>query len=126
MKAVILVGGQATRLLPLACNIPKALLPVLNTPFLEHVIRHLSRHQVKDIVLAQGGLSQPIEGYLGDGSQFGVKLSYVVEDTPRGTAGAVKNAEKYLDETFLMLNGDIFTDLNVTAMIEFQDRKSVV
>lgn len=117
MKAVILVGGQATRLLPLTCNTPKAMLPVLNIPFLEHVIRYLSKHQIKDIILAQGYLAQPIESYLGDGSQLGVKLNYVVEDTPLGTAGAVKNTEKYLDETFLMLNGDIFTDLDITAMI---------
>ncbi len=119
MKAIILVGGQATRLEPLTCNTPKALVPVLNTPFLEHVIRHLGRHQVKEIILAQGYLAQPIEGYLGDGSQFGVRLYYSNEDTPLGTGGALKNAEKYLDETFLVLNGDIFTDLDITAMIGF-------
>ena len=119
MKAVILVGGKATRLLPLTCNIPKAIIPVLNIPFLVHVIQHLSRHQVKDIILAEGHLAQPIEGYLGDGSRLGVKLGYVVEDAPRGTAGAIKNAEKYLDKTFLVLNGDIITDLNITAMIDF-------
>ncbi len=118
MKAVILVGGEATRLLPLTCNTPKAMVPVLNIPFIEHVIRYLSKHQIKDIILAQGYLAQPIEDYLGDGSQLGVKLNYVVEDTPLGTAGAVKNAERYLDETFLMLNGDIFTDLDITAMIK--------
>ena len=71
MKAVILVGGEATRLRPLTCNIPKAMVPVLNTPFLEHVIRHLGRHQIRDIVLAEGPLAQPIESYLGDGSQLG-------------------------------------------------------
>jgi len=125
MKAVILVGGQATRLLPLTCNTPKAMLPVLNIPFLEHVVRYLSKHQIKDIILAQGYLAQPIESYFGDGSQLGVKLNYVVEDTPLGTAGAVKNAERYLDETFLMLNGDIFTDLDITAMIEYHlERKA--
>lgn len=125
MKAVILVGGEATRLLPLTCNTPKAMVPVLNIPFLEHVIRYLSKHQIKDIILAQGYLAQPIEDYLGDGSQLGVKLNYVVEDTPLGTAGAVKNAERYLDETFLMLNGDIFTDLDITAMIDLhQERKA--
>lgn len=125
MKAIILVGGQATRLRPLTCNTPKAILPVLNTPFLEYVIRHLSKHRIKDIILAQGYLAQPIEHYLGDGSRLGVKLNYVVEDTPLGTAGAVKNAEKYLDETFLMLNGDIFTDLDITAMIEHhRERKA--
>ncbi|MBI2329640.1 MAG: NDP-sugar synthase [Chloroflexi bacterium] len=125
MRAVILVGGKATRLLPLTVNIPKAIIPVLNTPFLEHVIRHLSRHRIKDIILAQGHLAQPIQGYLGDGRQFGVKLSYVVEDTPRGTAGAVKNAASYLDDTFLVLNGDVFTDLDITAMIDFhRERKA--
>ncbi len=127
MKAVILVGGEATRLQPLTCNTPKAIVPVLNTPFLEHVIRHLSRHQVKDIILAQGHLAQPIEGYLGNGSQFGVRLYYSIEDAPLGTGGAVKNAERYLDETFLMLNGDIITDLDITAMVDFhRERKAKV
>ncbi len=123
MKAVILVGGKATRLLPLTCNTPKAMVPVLNTPFLEHVIRHLSKHQIKDIILAQGHLAQPIEGCLGDGSQFGVKLTYAVEDTPLGTAGAVKNTEKYLDSAFLVLNGDVFTDLDITAMLNFHRKR---
>jgi len=125
MKAIILVGGEATRLLPLTCNISKAMVPVLNTPFLEHVIRYLSSHEIKDITLTLSHLSQPIESYFGNGSQFGVKISYTMEDSPLGTAGAVKNAERYLDETFLVLNGDIFTDLDITAMIDFHlERKA--
>jgi len=125
MKAVILVGGEATRLLPLTCNIPKAMVPVLNTPFLEHVISYLGQHQVESIILTQCHRTQSIESYFGDGSQFGVKLNYTIEDTPRGTAGAVKNAERYLDETFLVLNGDVFTDLDITAMIGFhRERKA--
>ena len=123
MKAVILVGGKATRLLPLTVNTPKSIVPVLNIPFLQHVIRYLSRHQVKDIILAQGHLAQPIQGYLSNSSQFGVKLSYVLEDTPRGTAGAIKNAEQYLDDTFLVLNGDTFTDLDITAMIDLHQKR---
>jgi len=127
MKAIILTGGEATRLRPLTCNTPKAMVPVLNTPFLEHVIRHLSQHQVREIVLTLSHRQQPIKRYFRDGSQFGVRLSYTIEDTPLGTAGAVKNAEKYLDETFLVLNGDIFTDLDITAMIQFhRDRKAKV
>ena len=125
MKAIILVGGEATRLLPLTCNIPKAMVPVLNTPFLEHVIRYLGQHQVESIILTQSHLAPAIESYFGDGSQFGIKLSYTVEDTPLGTAGAVKNAERYLDETFLVLNGDVFTDLDITAVIGFhRERKA--
>ena len=125
MKAVILIGGEATRLRPLTCNTPKAMVPVLNTPFLEHVIGYLSWHQAKEIVLALSRSQESIQSYYGDGSQFGVRLNYTVEDTPLGTAGAVKNTEKYLDETFLVLNGDIFTDLDITAMIGFhRERKA--
>jgi len=123
MKAVILVGGEATRLRPLTYNTPKALVPVLNTPFIEHVIRYLSSHQIKDIIMTQSQFAQPIRSYLGNGSQFGVNLSYTVEEPPLGTAGAVKNAEGLLDETFLVLNGDIFTDLDITAMIDYHRRK---
>ena len=127
MKAVILVGGEATRLLPLTCNIPKAMIPVLNTPFLEHVVRRLSDYQIKDIILTQSRMSQPIESYFDDGSQFGVRLSYSIENAPLGTAGAVKNAEPYLDDTFLVLNGDIFTDLDIAAMINYhRERKAKV
>jgi mannose-1-phosphate guanylyltransferase len=118
MKAVILVGGKATRLEPLTINTPKAMVPVLNTPFLEHVLCHLSRHGIKEVILAQGHLAQPIEGYLGDGHQIGVRLYYSAEDAPLGTAGAIKNAEKYLNDSFIVLNGDVFTDLDITAMID--------
>jgi len=117
MKAIILVGGEATRLHPLTYNTPKAMVPVLNKPFLEYVMTHLSSHQVTDIVLTQSHLAQPIKDYFQNGSQLGVKLTYIIEDTPLGTAGAVKNAKEYLDETFLVLNGDILTDLDITAMI---------
>lgn len=89
MKAVILIGGEATRLQPLTWNIPKAMVPVLNTPFLELVLRYLSQHDVKDIILTQSRL-MPLAGYFGDGSQYGIRLSYNSEDKPLGTAGAVK------------------------------------
>ena len=125
MKAVILVGGQATRLLPLTHNTPKAMVPVLNTPFLEHVISHLASHHIRDIVLALGRLAHSIESYLGDGSRFGVSIKYALEKDPLGTAGAVKNAASYLDDTFLVLNGDIFTDLDITAMTDLhRNRKA--
>lgn len=123
MKALILVGGKATRLEPLTINTPKAMVPVLNTPFLEYLIRHLARHQIRDIILASGHLLHPIEGYLGDGSQFGVSLKYSIEDIPLGSAGAAKLAEKYLDETFLVLNGDIFSDMDFTAMLDIHREK---
>ena len=123
MKAVILVGGQGTRLRPLTANTPKAMVPVLNKPFLEYVIGHLVRHNIRDIILAQGHLAQPIEDHFGNGRRFGVKLTYTVEESPLGTAGAVKNAQRYLDGSFLVLNGDIFTDLDITAMLKFHREK---
>ena len=123
MKAVILSGGLGTRLRPLTINTPKTMVPVLNIPFLEYVIRRLRQHNVSQVVLALNYLPQPIKDYFGNGSRFGIKLNYILEETPLGTAGAIKNAEKFLDETFLVLNGDIFTDLDLTAMIDFHNKK---
>jgi len=123
MKAVILVGGEGTRLRPLTCNTPKAMVPVLNRPFLEHVIGYLKGHGIVDIILAakpQFGRSQD---YFGDGAEFGVRLTYSVEDFPRGTAGAVKKAEKFLDGPFVVFNGDVFTRLDLTAMLSFHRQK---
>jgi mannose-1-phosphate guanylyltransferase len=119
VKAVILVGGQGTRLRPLTCNTSKAMVPVLNIPFLEYVIRNLKAHNVTDIILAQHHLPASMLQYFGDGNRLGVHLTYVMEESPRGSAGAVKNAEKYLDGTFLVLNGDIFHNRDFTDMLAF-------
>jgi len=125
MKAIILVGGQGTRLRPLTVNTPKAMVAVLNKPFLEHIISHLVSHSITDIILAQGHLSQPITDYFGDGSHFGAHLVYTTEDKPLGTGGAVKNSESRLGDSFLVLNGDIFTDLDISSMIAFhRDKKA--
>jgi mannose-1-phosphate guanylyltransferase len=126
MKAVILVGGKATRLQPITYNLPKALVPVLNTPFLERVIRHLRRHEITEIILSLGNLAETIEGYFGNGSRFGVRMDYVVETSPLGTAGGIKNAERFLDGPFVALNGDVFTDLDITALVDFHHRKKAV
>ncbi|MBN1191366.1 MAG: NDP-sugar synthase [Dehalococcoidales bacterium] len=126
MQALILVGGEATRLRPLTCNTPKAMVPVLNTPFLEHVIRYLGNHGTKQVVLAQGFLPESMEDYFQDGSRFGAKLVYALETKRMGTAGAVKNAERHLNDTFLVLNGDIFTDLDITAMLQFHRQRRAI
>ena len=123
MKAVILVGGEGTRLRPLTFNTPKAMLPVLNKPFLEHMIRYLGGHGVDEIVFALCYLPDCIESYFGEGSEFGVKLTYVMEDSPLGTAGAVKNTERYLEDLFLVFNGDIFTDIDLGAMLSFHQER---
>jgi mannose-1-phosphate guanylyltransferase len=117
MKAVILIGGLGTRLIPLTCKTPKAMMPILNQPFMEHLILYLKGHGVNEVILAMGYLPDPIQKGLGDGSRLGVKLVYSVEPKALGTAGAVKFAEKYLDkEPFFVFNGDIITEINLTEM----------
>lgn len=117
MKAVILVGGEATRLRPLTCNTPKIMVPVLNRPFFEHLVGYLKAHNIIDIVLAVGKSPEQIQGYFGDGSKLGVRITYSIENFPMGTAGAVKNAERFLDDSFIVLNGDVFTDIDLSAMM---------
>jgi mannose-1-phosphate guanylyltransferase len=118
VTAVILVGGEGTRLRPLTYNTPKPMVPVLNVPFLEHVIRNLRECDITDIIMAQYYLAESMANYFGDGKRFGVNLRYVMEGFPRGSAGAVKNVEQYLSSTTLVLNGDIFQKRNLNDMIE--------
>jgi mannose-1-phosphate guanylyltransferase len=126
MKAIILAGGKGTRLRPLTCNTTKVMVPLLNRPFLEHLIDYLKKYNISDIILTLGYLPEQIRNYFGDGGKFGVKITYLVEDSPLGSAGAVKNAERYLDSSFIVFNGDIFTDFNLSNMIEqHYDRKAI-
>jgi mannose-1-phosphate guanylyltransferase len=119
MKAFILVGGQGTRLLPLTCKTPKAMVPILNRPFLEHLILYLNKHGVSEIILAMGYLPDPIQKGLGDGSNLGIHLIYSVEPVALGTAGAIKYASKYLNgEPFFVFNGDVITEIDLTQMMQ--------
>ena len=119
MKAVILAGGEGTRLRPLTCNTPKPMVPILNRPFLEHMLSHLKGHGVDHTLLTLCYLPDVIRSHFGDGWDFGLRLSYTLEEEPLGTAGAVKNVESELDGTFFVLNGDIFTDLDLEDMARF-------
>jgi mannose-1-phosphate guanylyltransferase len=123
LKAVILVGGEGTRLRPLTYDTPKPMIPVLNRPFLEHTIAYLKSYQVEEIVLAVSYLPEVIQEYFSSGTSCGVRLTYAVESSPLGTAGAVKNAERHLDSTFIVLNGDIFTGLNLADMLALHRQK---
>jgi mannose-1-phosphate guanylyltransferase len=119
IKAVILVGGPGMRLRPLTEDRPKSVVPVLNRPAMEYIFAHLKMYGIEDIILTMNYLPEVIQNYFGDGSRSGVKLTYCLEKEPAGTAGAVKNAESYIDDTFLVLNGDIFTDLDLGKMLSF-------
>ncbi len=113
MKAVILVGGEGTRLRPLSYILPKAMMPVLGKPFLEHQIGLLKRNGVSDIVICIGHLGEKIKDYFGDGAKFGVRISYSDEGKKlMGTAGALKKAEALLGEAFFFMYGDGYLQLD--------------
>ncbi|MBI2860636.1 MAG: NDP-sugar synthase [Chloroflexi bacterium] len=115
MKAVILVGGKGTRLRPLTCKTPKAAIPILNRPALEHMLRYLEGHGIHDVILATGHLADSIDGIL-KSIQIDIRTLPVLETMPLGTAGAVKNASRYLDDAFVVLNGDIVTGIDLSEM----------
>src|SRR3954470_1564165 len=122
MQAVILVGGEGTRLRPLTSTVPKPVVPLVDRPFIVYMLEWLRGHGVDDVILSCGFLATSVRNVLGDGSAFGLRLRFVEEPEPRGTAGALKYAESFLDERFLMLNGDTLTDIDLTAQIAQHER----
>ena len=121
MKAVVLVGGEGTRLRPLTLSSPKQMLPIVGVPMIERVLGHLARHGVDEAVLSLGYLPDAfIEAYP-DGHAAGIRLVYAVEPEPLDTAGAVRFAATFagIDETFVVVNGDVLTDLDLTSLVAF-------
>lgn len=123
MQAVILVGGEGTRLRPLTYGTPKPMVPLFGIPFLERTLGRLHAAGVDDVILAAGYLPRAIEDHLGDGSRIGMRITYVVEASPLGTAGALKNVAEHLTGAFFVLNGDVLTSLDLSAMIAFHREK---
>ena len=117
MQAVVLVGGEGTRLRPLTLETPKPMVPVMNMPFLERTLRRLKEAGISDVILPAGYLPEAITSYFGDGSALGLTIRYVIEETPLGTAGALKNVEQYITGPFFVLNGDVLTSLDLRAML---------
>ena len=122
MQALILAGGEGTRLRPLTTTVPKPVVPLVDRPFIQFMLDWLAGHGVDDIVMSCGHMASGVRNVLGDGSAFGIKLRYVEEPQPLGTGGALKFAEPLLDERFLMLNGDVLTDMDLTAQIAQHER----
>jgi mannose-1-phosphate guanylyltransferase len=114
---VILVGGQGTRLRPLTSAVPKPVVRLVDRPFIAFMLEWLRGHGIDDVIMSCGFLADGVRSVLGDGSQLGIRLRFVEESEPRGTAGALKLAEPMLDERFLMLNGDVLTDIDLTTQI---------
>jgi mannose-1-phosphate guanylyltransferase len=117
MQAVILVGGEGKRLRPLTSTVPKPVVPLVDRPFISYMLEWLRQHGIDDVIMSCGFLATSVRNVLGDGSGLGLRLRFVEEPDPRGTAGALKFAEPMLDERFLMLNGDVLTDIDLTRQI---------
>ncbi len=124
MKAIIMAGGEGSRLRPLTCTSPKPMAPILNRPVMEHIIRLLRKHGIREIGVTLRVQPEKIREYFGDGSEYGVSLTYFMEETPLGTAGSVKNAESFLKEDFLVISGDAMTDMDLTAFMAFHKAKN--
>ena len=123
MKAIIMAGGEGTRLRPLTCTMPKPMARILNRPVMEHILLLLRKHGILDIGVTLMYMPEKIREYFGDGSDWGVRLTYFLEETPLGTAGSVKNAEDFLEDDFLVISGDALTDADLSAFLAFHREK---
>jgi mannose-1-phosphate guanylyltransferase / phosphomannomutase len=127
MKAVVMAGGEGTRLRPMTASMPKPLLPIVNKPIMEHVLRLLKRHGITETVVTVQFLASLVRNYFGDGEEVGMVLHYATEEVPLGTAGSVKNAEDLLsDGTFLVISGDALTDFDLTDLVKFHHDKGAL
>jgi mannose-1-phosphate guanylyltransferase len=124
MKAVVLAGGLGTRLRPLTYVMPKAMLPVGDKPIVEHIINYLKRSSViEEVVIATAYLGKYIEDYLNAGEDWGIRIQYARGKRPLGTAGQLKTAESFIDDTFVLINGDILIEVVISDMIKFHKSK---
>jgi len=126
MKAVIIAGGKGTRLRPITSNIPKPCVNIINEPMLGHLIKILKDNGFEEIIITVGYLGDMIEKLIGDGSNYGVKLSYFYEELPLGTAGAIRLLKDKLDDTFLIISSDILFDVDLKDMLKFHKEKKSV
>ncbi|HVG20898.1 MAG TPA: NDP-sugar synthase [Blastocatellia bacterium] len=117
MQALILAGGKGTRLRPLTMHTPKPIVPIANRPFLLYQLELLKQADVRDVILSLSYQPQKIEDRLGDGTDYGVRISYTVEASPLGTAGAYRNAAGLISKTTVVLNGDVLTDIDLNDVI---------
>ncbi|MCL5104835.1 MAG: NDP-sugar synthase [Armatimonadetes bacterium] len=117
MQAVILAGGNGTRLRPLIATVPKPMLPLFDMPILEHSIRLLAKHGIRDIIITTSPYADGLMDYFGDGANWGVRIRYSVEHEPMGTAGAVKLARKMIQDTFIVFSGDVVSDFDLKEAI---------
>lgn len=121
-----MAGGLGTRLRPLTCNVPKPMVPIINRPILEHTISLLQKHGIADIVLLLFYLPDYIKDHFGDGSKFGVTITYITPDKDYGTAGSIRQAAQWLRDPCLVVSGDAITDLNISQFVKFHHEKDAL
>ena len=126
MKAVVMAGGEGSRLRPLTIGRPKPMVPIVDMPVIEHIFGLLRRHGITEVVVTLQYLARVIQDYFGDGADFGMQIHYTVEETPLGTAGSVKNAEALLDEPFIVISGDALTDFDLDQIVQHHQRKEAM
>lgn len=123
MKAMILAAGLGTRLRPITNNTPKPIIPVGDRPLIEYLLLLLKKYGIKDIIINLHHLGEKIENALGDGSRWGIRISYSREEIILGTGGGIKKAQAFLsDSAFLVINGDVLIDINIDNLLEFHQR----
>jgi mannose-1-phosphate guanylyltransferase/phosphomannomutase len=123
MKAVVMAGGEGTRLRPLTSNQPKPMVPVVGKPCMEHILELLREHGMNEVIVTVAFLPQAIRSYFGEGETLGMQIGYSVEESPLGTAGSVRLTAKQLDETFLVISGDALCDVDLSALVAFHKEK---
>lgn len=123
MKAIIMAGGEGSRLRPLTCDLPKPMVPIINKPVIEHTIGLLKQYGITEIGITLMFHPQIVKDYLGNGKSLGVDITYFVEESPLGTAGGLKAAKDFLDETFIVISGDSLTNLNIKKALDFHLEK---
>jgi len=124
MKGIIMAGGEGSRLRPLTCNCPKPMMPIMDKPVMEYAVELLKENGITDIGVTLQYLPDDVVSYFGDGKDYGVNMRYFIEETPLGTAGSVKNAEDFLDDTFIVISGDALTDIDLSKAIAYHKSKN--
>ncbi|MDD3825580.1 MAG: mannose-1-phosphate guanyltransferase [Anaerolineae bacterium] len=119
MKAVVMAGGEGSRLRPLTIGRPKPMVPLVAKPVMGHILDLLKRHGITEVVVTLHFMPEAIQSYFGSGTSMGMHINYAIEETPLGTAGSVKNAQEFLDEPFIIISGDAVTDINLQQVIDF-------
>jgi mannose-1-phosphate guanylyltransferase / phosphomannomutase len=123
MKAVVMAGGEGTRLRPLTSNQPKPMVPIVGKPCMEHIIELLHTHGFEDVIVTVAFMPQAIRSYFGDGESLGARIEYSVEESPLGTAGSVRLGADKLDDTFLVISGDALCDFDLTKLVKFHRKR---